>query len=181
VGLGSDRFGREYSAFGQPADDLTHADMLDEGLEVLTGLWSGESFSHSGQHYYVDRATFLPKPLQQPRIPIWVAATWPNKRPLRRAARFDGVIPASKGGGLSPSDYVQIAAYIKQYRDAERPFDMVRPANLPRGAGREVTEQLAEYEAAGVTWWLVPVEDDMGTPEQIEAVIRQGPPSVRAD
>lgn len=176
VGLGSDQFGREYSAFGEPADDLTHAQMLDEGLEVIAGLWSGEPFSYHGQHYHVDNVTFLPKPLQEPRIPIWVAATWPNKRPFRRSARLSGVIPASHHERLFPSEYREMAGYIRQFRPVDEPFDMIRPANLPAGAPEQVIEMVSEFEEAGVTWWLVPVEDDMGSIEQIEAVIQQGPP-----
>jgi alkanesulfonate monooxygenase SsuD/methylene tetrahydromethanopterin reductase-like flavin-dependent oxidoreductase (luciferase family) len=85
VGIGSDHWHHELSTFGEPVDDQTRAAMLDEGLEVLTGLWSGEPFSHQGQHYTVQSARFLPMPVQSPRIPIWVAGIWPRKAPLRRA------------------------------------------------------------------------------------------------
>ena len=87
VGIGEDRFGREYSAFGEPSGAATHAVMLDEGLDVITGLWRGEPFSYSGQHYHVEDVTFLPTPIQRPRIPIWVAGNWPHKKPFRRAAQ----------------------------------------------------------------------------------------------
>src|SRR5438105_730765 len=50
VGIGGDWFG-DYSAFDQPADHKSHADMLDEGLQVIVGLWSGEPFSFEGQYY----------------------------------------------------------------------------------------------------------------------------------
>ena len=59
--------------------------MLDEGLAILTGLWRGETFSYEGAHYHVKEAQFLPKPVQSPRIPIWIAGLWPNKPPFRRA------------------------------------------------------------------------------------------------
>src|SRR5579884_3931949 len=45
VGIGGEWY-REYSAFGEPVDDKTHAAQLDEGLDVLVGLWSGEPFSY---------------------------------------------------------------------------------------------------------------------------------------
>ena len=57
---------------------------------------AGEPFSHSGPHYTVNGAHLLPRPLQEPRPPVWVAALWPNPRPLRRAARWDGVVPLSR-------------------------------------------------------------------------------------
>ena len=176
VGVGKDVFGREFSAFGEPADDLTHAAMLDEGLDVLVGLWSGAPFSYRGEHYSVDDVTFLPRPLQEPRVPIWVAATWPNKRPFRRAARWDGVSPQALGRALLPADYRHIAAYMRQFRTLSSPFDIVRPAVLPSGDPGRVKQIIADYEEAGVTWWLVPVEDDMGTLEELRALVRQGPP-----
>src|SRR6185369_963188 len=88
VGIGSDH-GREFSCYGDSTDDKLHAAMLDEGLDVLMGLWSGEEFSYSGEQYQVERARFLPTPVQQPRIPIWVAGVWPRKAPFRRAAHWD--------------------------------------------------------------------------------------------
>ncbi len=80
VGLGSDLFG-EISAFGGPLDDRVRAQMLDEGLAVLTGLWSGEPFSFSGAHFKINDTCFIPAPVQLPRIPIWVAGTWPSRPP----------------------------------------------------------------------------------------------------
>src|SRR5450755_566714 len=67
------------------------AEKLDEGLAILVGLWSGEVFSHHGRYYTVDETVFRPRPLQRPRIPIWVAGRWPARPPFRRAARWDGV------------------------------------------------------------------------------------------
>lgn len=82
IGLGQ----AEWNDLGEQTDLKQRGAMLDEGLQVLTGLWSGEPFSFSGQYYQVKEAHFLPKPVQQPRIPIWVGGFWPNKAPFRRAA-----------------------------------------------------------------------------------------------
>ena len=79
VGVGSERTSEfDPERFGEEGDMRARAVLLDEGLERLLAYWDGE---------------FEPRPVQQPRIPIWVAARWPNRRPLRRAARFDGVFP----------------------------------------------------------------------------------------
>ena len=98
----------EFTAFHQETDLKVRGDMLDEGLEIVAGLWSGKPFSFSGEHYTIDEVTFLPTPLQQPRIPIWVAGMWPNRRPFRRAARWDGVAPIGHDGAeffpLKPGD-----------------------------------------------------------------------------
>jgi alkanesulfonate monooxygenase SsuD/methylene tetrahydromethanopterin reductase-like flavin-dependent oxidoreductase (luciferase family) len=77
VGIGTPP--SEFARFGKEVDPKIRAAMLDEGLEVLTGLWSGEPFSFHGRHYQIDEATLLPRPVQQPRIPIWVGGTWPRK------------------------------------------------------------------------------------------------------
>ncbi len=62
----------EYGLFGEETSARIRAEKLDESLDILTGLWSGESFSHHGKHYNLSEMTFLPKPRQEPRIPIWV-------------------------------------------------------------------------------------------------------------
>jgi alkanesulfonate monooxygenase SsuD/methylene tetrahydromethanopterin reductase-like flavin-dependent oxidoreductase (luciferase family) len=75
VGLGSGWTG-ELEPFGEVADARQCADLLDQGLARLAAYWAGE---------------FEPRPVQQPRIPVWVAARWPNRRPVRRASRWDGL------------------------------------------------------------------------------------------
>jgi alkanesulfonate monooxygenase SsuD/methylene tetrahydromethanopterin reductase-like flavin-dependent oxidoreductase (luciferase family) len=76
---------------GEESDPRVRAEMLDEGLQVLTGLWTGEPFEFHGVYNHIDETVFMPGPVQVPRIPIWVARFWPNKPPMRRAARFDGM------------------------------------------------------------------------------------------
>ena len=83
----------EYTKTGEEVDDRKRAAMLDESLEVITRAWTGEEVVHRGEHYTVDGVRFLPRPVQQPRIPIWVAGLIGNKRPRRRAARYDGYFP----------------------------------------------------------------------------------------
>jgi len=88
VGLGwSDQ---EFEVFGENSEARIRAEKLDEGLEVLAGLWSGETFSFSGKHFQVKEACFTPQPIQSPRIPIWACGAWGDKKaPFRRAARWD--------------------------------------------------------------------------------------------
>src|SRR5260370_26406309 len=84
VGLGGGYF--DFEALGEASDAKTLAALLDEGLEVLTGLWRGEPYRHEGMAYHIKDAQFLPRPVQSPRIPIWVPATSPPKPPLPRPA-----------------------------------------------------------------------------------------------
>jgi alkanesulfonate monooxygenase SsuD/methylene tetrahydromethanopterin reductase-like flavin-dependent oxidoreductase (luciferase family) len=169
VGIGGDWFG-DYSRFGEPPDDHTHGEQLDEALQVITGLWSAAPFSYTGQYYTVRDTQFLPAPVQ-PRIPIWVAGVWPGTKPFRRAAQFDGVAPIARGESaqLSPDDMRAMLTYVRQHRTATEPFDVVM------GGAPLAAEQYAAYADAGVTWyqdgflWEDSVED-------VRAHIRRGPP-----
>lgn len=149
--------------------------MLDEGLEVLTKLWTGTPVSHTGPYYTLDNARFLPTPYQSPRIPIWIAGVWPHKRPFRRAAQWDGVFPTGQNGDLSPQDVREIRAYIQSYRTVTTPFDVVFGGRLHEKREVERETLLTEYAKVGVTWWLESFWAD--TPlTYVQSVIQQGPP-----
>jgi alkanesulfonate monooxygenase SsuD/methylene tetrahydromethanopterin reductase-like flavin-dependent oxidoreductase (luciferase family) len=95
VGLGGDQFAGEFSKTGEQLDDRVRGEMLDEALEILTAAWSGEPVNHRGRHYLVDDVEFLPRPVQRPRVPVWIAAFPGNVKPLRRAARYHGPLPVN--------------------------------------------------------------------------------------
>lgn len=176
VGLGVPR---DFEAFGEEANNKIRAEKMDEALDVLTGLWTGKPFSYSGKHYQLDEVTFLPKPVQAPRVPIWVACMWPNKRPLRRAARWDGVVPISVDWpkDLTPYDVKKIVAHMASYRTDPRPFDVcvlgTTPSNPEKGA-----EIVQPYVEAGATWWSESINDMQFSFEEMRERIRQGPPRV---
>jgi alkanesulfonate monooxygenase SsuD/methylene tetrahydromethanopterin reductase-like flavin-dependent oxidoreductase (luciferase family) len=151
AGLG-DKPEAEFQQFGHDPDPRTRAEQLDEGLAVLTQFWSGEPVHFAGRHLTIDSEPFLPRPVQEPRIPIWTAGHWPRKRPVRRAARWDGMFPLGDDV-LRPTEYREISASIAEHRsiDAPRP-DLVHGA---RSEGASLDAQtVAEFEDAGVTWWL---------------------------
>ncbi|GCE14816.1 LLM class flavin-dependent oxidoreductase [Tengunoibacter tsumagoiensis] len=176
VGIGSDQ-GREFSCFGEEADDRLHGDMLDEGLEVLTRLWSGERFSYEGKHYQLSNACFLPTPIQQPRIPIWLAGTWPNKKPFRRAARWDGICPIGRDHELTPQDFRDMLAYIELHRSTNTPFDVLtvgQTTGTDRTKDRATVQPFAE---AGVTWWQEGFDRSYSL-EQVRQRIHLGPPEL---
>ena len=171
----------EFTRFGGETDLRTRADMLDEGLDILTGLWTGEPFSFSGEHYQLDEVTFLPRPVQQPRIPIWVAAMWPQRRPVRRAARWDGIAPImydiERGEPSPPSteSVRDIRAYVDEHRTTSDPFDYaVSGTHVP---GDDLTEWHSELEATGATWWRDTWVPETGTDhEDWMASVLRGPP-----
>src|SRR5262245_36640760 len=143
----------EYGAFHQETDARTRGQMLDEGLAILDGLWTGERFQFTGERYQVEEVRFLPKPVQQPRIPIWVAGVWPNRRPFRRAAQYDGVFPIGDTAALTTEDWREIIAYVQSHRKRQEPFEYVTLGRLAGDPGPEHAV-ISAHEAAGVTWWL---------------------------
>jgi alkanesulfonate monooxygenase SsuD/methylene tetrahydromethanopterin reductase-like flavin-dependent oxidoreductase (luciferase family) len=181
IGLGA-RSNAEFGAFGDEGDPKVRAAMLDEGLEVLTGLWSGKTFSYRGKYYQIEETQFRPVPTQSPRIPIWVAGTWPNKRPFRRAARWDGVFPLGVGQGhlgMVPPDVMkEVAAYVMEHRTDDTPFDIVHSGITPGESKTEDAQIVAPYAALGVTWWLENINPERGSFQKMRHHVRFGPPKI---
>jgi len=146
----------EWENFGEELDLRTRAEMLDEGLEILKGLWSGKLFSYTGKHYQVKDTEFTPVPVQSPRMPIWVAGNWPHKAPFRRAARWEGIVPQID---LKYGDELrQLKAaiqYAHEQRQNKGTFDVVFSTSmLPGDHILPLTERIAQYAEVGITWLL---------------------------
>jgi probable F420-dependent oxidoreductase len=172
----------EFDAFGEVSDARVRAQKLDEGLAILAGLWTGEPFSFAGEHYRVAETRFQPNPVQSPRIPIWVGGSWPNKAPMRRAARWDGAFPASSENSgmamLSPDEVRDIATYVAAHRQDDGPFDLVIGGETPGDDPSQAASVIAPYADAGVTWWQEMVHGFRGPLAAMRARIQQGPPPV---
>jgi alkanesulfonate monooxygenase SsuD/methylene tetrahydromethanopterin reductase-like flavin-dependent oxidoreductase (luciferase family) len=164
VGLGSDRFGREFTRTGEQHDDRLRGQMLDEAMEVLTAAWSGEPVHHRGEHYTIDGIRFLPRPVQRPRVPVWVAGYPGRVRPLRRAARHDGFFPIDLE---HPDQLAEIVATLTYLRaPASTPYDIA--VALPPGADPE------PYITAGATWWMPDLPPEV-TLDRVRGILREGP------
>jgi alkanesulfonate monooxygenase SsuD/methylene tetrahydromethanopterin reductase-like flavin-dependent oxidoreductase (luciferase family) len=135
VGLG-DPVEWEYRFFHEETDAKIRAEKLDEGLAILQGLWSGETFGFTGKHYQLEPMTFLPKPVKP--IPIWVGGYLPHKRPFRRAARFDGVVPGRLDGSFAPEDVRRGACLFGTRRPHPLPLDSDPDRRRQPGAHRQV-------------------------------------------
>jgi alkanesulfonate monooxygenase SsuD/methylene tetrahydromethanopterin reductase-like flavin-dependent oxidoreductase (luciferase family) len=168
VGLGSDAFAGEYTITGEELDDRRRAGMLDEALGLLQAAWTGEPVQHRGEHYTIDTMRFLPRPVQRPGVPIWVAGFYGRSRPLRRAIRYQGFFPV---GIERPDQLAEISAELRrlgrQTGDAE-PFDIA----VELDAGSDP----APYAAAGATWGLVAFPCNPVAVDHVRGVIREGPP-----
>ncbi len=156
VGIGSPGYG-DFGIFGDPAGDRERAELLDEGLDIMAGLWSGERFSYQGAHFTIEPVRFTPTPVQRPRIPVWVAGVLPNPRPIARAARWDGMVPIrfDANGLVRPSaaDIAEVTAQIAGMRGSAEGYDMAVWAEVASAPG-EVAELAVPYVAAGANWWI---------------------------
>lgn len=165
----------EYAALGEPADPKRHAALLDEGLDVLVALWSGESVVHDGPNHHLGGVRFLPRPVQRPRVPIWSAAALPARGGVRRAAGWDGVAPIfSDGEVLRPVTPEEVAAIVTEVDDRRRhggPFDVVVWAIAPDAGSRR------EYEQAGATWLVQGPPPGPDWLDDAMAIASAGPPA----
>jgi alkanesulfonate monooxygenase SsuD/methylene tetrahydromethanopterin reductase-like flavin-dependent oxidoreductase (luciferase family) len=168
AGLGGDNNG-EFAELGDEGDPRARARLLDEGLDLLLALWSGEPVAHRGAAYTVDGPAFRPTPVQRPRIPVWLAARYPNRAPVRRAARYDGLFPIDLD---RPDQLREMLALVAEHRpaDATGPFDV--PVGAPAGAG---PDDIAAWEEAGATWWLAGFDQFTVSAAQVRSVIADGP------
>jgi len=157
---------------------------LDECLAILELAWTGEPFDFEGKHYQATDLVFQPRPVQQPRIPVWTVGAWPHERSLARSARWDGIIAADMSPGMelgsdvSPQTIARIRSWMQEHRDPYEPFDIV-VEGVTDGTDPEGTrERLAPLAEAGATWWIESRWDEGRTAESLLERIRQGPPQV---
>ena len=173
----------EFASFGDTTDPVELAQRLDEGLELLRRYWSGETVNYAGEHYRVRDVTLLPTTAQRPRPPVWIAGFWPNRRPMLRAARWDGAVPLfrSAGHGHPPSaaELSELVGYLDEHRTASQddPFEIVvGGATDPASAADAVGPLLA----AGATWWDERQRPDRADFAEFAPVLRRveaGPPT----
>ena len=184
VGLG--HLDRDFSAFGEASEPALRAQKLDEGLAILDGLWRNDhdhdTFSFAGNHYTLNNVRLAPRPLQQPRIPLWGVAGWPHRAPVRRAARWDGLCLKSRHAIThkppSPADLRDCLAYVREQRSLvgitpDAPFEIVMSGESSPDT-RQGADEVAPYAEVGATWWM---EEGLGwSLDEFRQRIRSGPP-----
>jgi hypothetical protein len=140
-------------------------------------------FAYSGRFYQVRDVTVLPRPVQSPRIPIWIGGQYPKAGPVRRAARWDGsclfISTSYAPGAIAQRDWTgdDVHAFLGKVAEL-RPtglggFDMVaggRERQADWDADRALIREVAD---AGATWWTEWIEPtDCAT---TKAAISRGP------
>ena len=170
--------------FGEVVDRRTRAELLDEGLEIVTRLWAAEQFEHRGTHYRVDSKIVNPPPpaAQRPRVPIWVVGAWPHERSMRRALAYDGLIPSARDPGeqfrqATPDEVREMKAWIDARRTAGGPFDIVVEGETPAGDPEAARQAVGLYRDAGATWWIE-AQWSLSNLDELAARARGGPPRI---
>lgn len=177
VGLGSDRYAGEFTATGEEVDERRRASMLDESLAILEAAWSGDPVHHRGQHYTVDGVRFLPRPVQQPRVPVWVGGLAGNTRPMRRAVRYDGFFPINLD---HPEQLAEIVARLDVLRAQAAHSDPAREASRALDEPYDVIVELEPdvdpqpYAEAGATWCLLALPWESLSLDRVRGAIRDG-------
>ena len=184
VGLGAVDTG--FAEFGEVIDRKTRAELLDEGLDILNGLWRGQPFSYEGKHYQIKPTEFMPPPppVQQPRIPIWTVGAWPRPKSMGRVLRCDGILPCvvsddRQWGDVTPDVIREIRAFVEANRTEPGPFDIVMEGETPGDNSDQAAAIVGKWADAGATWWL---ETRWEIPRDAEGLklarerVLQGPP-----
>jgi len=187
VGLGAIDTG--YEELGEKTDLKTRAELLDESLDIIHGLWSHKMPNYEGKHYTIKNlfeSDFFkrhppPKLIQNPFIPIWVVGAWPYEKSMKRAIKYEGIIPTIKNKqgqfeDITPEHIIKIKAYVQENRLKKAPFDIIVEGKSPGDDSIESMSIIKPFADAGATWWI---ESDWteSNLEQLFKRVECGPPS----
>jgi alkanesulfonate monooxygenase SsuD/methylene tetrahydromethanopterin reductase-like flavin-dependent oxidoreductase (luciferase family) len=152
----------EFERFGEDEGEHARAALLDEGLDVIRALLSGEEVNHRGEHFVVDRVTLDPKP---GRIPIWIGGLSDKAR--ARAQRFDGWLADTASPREMTRTPDELAAMVDGYELGD-----VAVLGYSEPGEHELR---GAYEAAGATWWVEQLHDGRGDEAALRARVEAGP------
>lgn len=172
VGLGAVDTGMD--VFGEECDRKIRAELMDECLDVVCGLWKGQPFEYSGTHYTIQPTSFptIGNTVQQPRVPIWCVGVLGRQRSMQRALRWDGLIPQVIDDGVARQAKLEELAAITDQLPGDG-YDVIIE-------GVWAEHSPAAWAAAGATWWLETQWDAVGQARPSLAIadrLRDGPPS----
>jgi hypothetical protein len=186
LGLGAGAVWMGWQAFpDEVTDPRSRAEMLGETIDILTLLYQREQFDYDGKHFHLkltqlDVMHYPPKPVQQPRIPLWCVGIWPKMRSMQRVLKSDGIIAEKRNADdkqedVSADDIRQIKAYVEANRDTSTPFDIVLNGSVADLDRSQLQDKLLPLIDAGATWWI---EGLWGAKDEVAVErIRRGPPS----
>lgn len=187
LGLGAGAVWMGWHAFPDvPTDSKSRAALLDETIDILTGLYQRQPFDYDGQHFHLkltalDEMHYPPPPVQQPRIPLWVPGLWPRPKSMARVLKGDGLLVEKvdedgRPAAATPNDVREMKAYVDANRTLGTPFDIVMNGSVKDLAPAAQQETLLAWQDAGVTWWI---EALWGASDAVvDEVVRRGPPQL---
>ena len=176
IGLGAvdqQDFARGRTRFGEPVDRKVRAQLLDEGLEVVNRLWSGQAITFQGEHYQIEGFKMRPTPVQSPRIPIWAVGVWGRPKSMARVLRCDGILTEAS---VPVAQVEAIKVFVEERRTLTSPFDIVMEADTREDTPEQAQAKVRDWAKAGVTWWVETMWSPESTVADARARIQQGPP-----
>ncbi|MBI4926303.1 MAG: LLM class flavin-dependent oxidoreductase [Anaerolineae bacterium] len=173
-----------YQAFhDEITDRKVRAELMDECVAVMTLLQQGEPFNYNGKHYHIeltalDAQYYPPRPIQQPRVPIWMVGVWPRQKSMRRVLQCDGLIPTKilpdgQGAPVTQADLAEMKAFVQANRSPDQPFDITSEGKTVGMSRQERADSFGAWETAGATWWLETLYGE--SKEQIMQRLNEGP------
>ena len=187
LGLGAGAVWMGWQGFPDEVIDVKiRAEMLDETIDILSLLFQRKPFDFEGNHYHVeltrvDEMHYPPKPVQQPRIPLWCVGLWNKPRSMQRVLKCDGVIAEKRGADdkpedLTPADIRAIKSFVESHRSLPTAFDIVTSGNTSSLEKAQLQDTLLPLQEAGATWWIEGLWGD--SEEAAIERIRRGPPAL---
>ncbi len=185
LGLGTGAVWMGWQAFpDEVTETKARAEMLDETIDILTLLFQRKQADYEGKHYHLkltslDEMYYPPKPVQQPRIPIWAPLVWPWKKSKQRILKCDGMLPEKlsadgKPQEITPNDLHEMKSFVDANWTLATPFDIVVSGKTKDMTTSGLQDKILPWQAAGATWWIEGFWDE---PEEAAARrIQQGPP-----
>lgn len=172
LGVGIGFFADEFEVFGEVGDNRIRAEKLDESLEVITRLWSGNEVNYQGDHFEVHGVVLEPLLVQAPRIPVWVGGD--SAPALRRAGRWDGWIGPTEPwkDTWTPQDLASFRERIENDRDSSQPLEIAWNGTSTPEDG----DLVDAYRQAGATWWIELIDWSRGSYDEAIARVAAGPP-----
>jgi hypothetical protein len=187
LGLGTGAVWMGWQSFpNEVTEAKARAEMLGETIDILSLLYQSKQFDYDGKHYQLkltlmDEIHYPPKPIQQPRIPLWVPLIWPREKSMARVLKCDGLFAekwssSGKPEEVTPHDISEMKAYVDANRTLTTPFDIVIGGKTTKLDNSQQKDEIVPWIEAGATWWIEELFNE--SKEMVIERIRQGPPIV---
>ena len=165
LGLGAGAVWMGWKGFpDEVTDTKARAEMLDETIDILTGMYLGKPFDYEGKHFrikltLIEEEHYPARPVQQPRIPLWVVGVWPRKHSMQRALKGDGLLPnkmnpAGQFEPLTPADVREMRDFADAHRTLDNPYDIIVEEQSLGWEAAKIQDKLGQWQEAGATWWV---------------------------